>query len=227
MPIFWQMNQNQVRHPGALLTLIQQTTNLFPPNVNHMAGDVLVFFLDPNNGRVDTHPGSLVQVASRHTCQICPVANTTPFSYVLRIAISDSPVPINLDQLVNHRMANPLVFDCTSCQSVGQVQDTVVTVPGTGRLGGRFLIVEIDRLSLGVGNQIVRRQLNFARAPNSPLLEPVFVIGQQPGHWICFARHRMNNSWFRMNDSAMPVPADPFQTQGGNYLMNYVVFSVN
>ena len=95
------------------------------------------------------------------------------------------------------------------------------------RLGGRFLIVEIDRLSLGVGNQIVRRQLNFARAPNSPLFEPVFVIGQQPGHWISFARHRMNNSWFRMNDSAMPVPADPFQTQGGNYLINYVVFSVN
>ena len=122
-------------------------------------------------------------------------------------------------------MANPLVFDCTSCQAQQQVQDTVLTARGTGRLGGRFLILEIDRLSLGVRNQIVRRPVTFARTPNSPLLEPVFVIAQQPGHWICFARHRMNNSWFRMNDSANPVPGDPFQ--GGNFLVNYVVFSVN
>ena len=143
IPIFWQMNQNQVRYPGALMTLIQQTTNLFPPNVNHMAGDVLMFLLDPNHGRVDTVPGSLVQVANRHRCQSCTLTNTTPFSYVLRIAISDSPVPINLDQLVNDRLANPLVFDCTSCQASQQVQDTILTARGTGRLGGRFLILSL------------------------------------------------------------------------------------
>ena len=117
------------------------------------------------------------------------------------------------------------MFQCNVCPG-GQVQDTILTLQGQGpgQLGGTHLIVEIERSN---GGQIARNPIIFGQGNNSPLQEPVFVIAQQPGHWLCFSRHRTTNAWYRLNDSAVPVLGDPFTTQGGNCLINFMVFSLN
>ena len=182
-------------------TLMAEIFPQFPAWNNHDALDVLLHIL----GNINVSQGEIAEVTKQGTCP-CTYQPPPDVQPNLSVSLPLSASPVNIDQLV-HTVINTVTHNglCPMCQQL--TQDNTVTVSQ-----GNYLIVEIERLlGPGPGGQVNNTAVTWNQTAGTRLVTPLFVVGQLPGHWVCYTRHRVTNQWWKLNDSHPMVPQDPFQ----------------
>ena len=207
------LQMNQVTYPSHLLAEIYRLTNLFPHGQEHSAGDIIRFLLQ----HLNVLTGSLVETATQSDCLRCGRTVDSEFSPIVSLMIPDVH-SINISQLVYDHLYN-LERKSETCVECGVPEDTVVITTGGG-----FVVVELHRTSHSFGQTVSHARVTFDPVPNSPIGDPLFIISRKPGHWIAYAKHQVNQTWFRLDDSNQPVECDPMAEQSQSNDFSVVLF---